>query len=99
MVLSCFPKVGEFFMKMMDTLYSSLSNRPRNIGNPDVTLLGICNHVNFIGLMCLKKVCPEYSSYLNLEELEDKMTRDFNRLRFSGKTKAVSADFKSHDSN
>jgi len=47
-----------------------VSNRARNICSPDPTLLGCANHVNYIGLKLLKKVCPAYTSYLNNPKLE-----------------------------
>lgn len=68
-VLSCFPKCGEFFLRHVRSIVSKLSNRPRNICCPDISLLGLANHINFIGLKCLKKVFPAYTSYLNNEEL------------------------------
>jgi len=69
-ILSCFPKAGEFFLKHVRSAISKLSNRSRNICGPCPTLLGVANHINFIGLKCLKKVFPAYTSYLNNEQLK-----------------------------
>lgn len=67
--MSCFPKTGEWFLKHKTVPIAKMKNRSRNICNPSDELLGVSNHINFIGLSCLKKVCPEYSSYLNNDEL------------------------------
>jgi hypothetical protein len=76
-----------------------MTNRPRNIANPDLTLLGTCNHANYVGCALLKKVCPEYSSYMNNDQLEAYMTKGFQHMFKYGKTWCVSLDFSSHDSN
>lgn len=68
-LMGCFPKTGEWFVKRRDTDIKNYSNRSRNICNPSDELLGVCNHINYIGLALLKKVCPEYTSYLNNDEL------------------------------
>jgi hypothetical protein len=52
--MSCFPKVGEFFMKNMCINVEQTGKRSRNICSPDLTLLGTCNHINYIGLSILK---------------------------------------------
>jgi len=62
--MKCFPKSGEWFIKRTREDVLGLSNRPRNICNPSTELLGVCNHVNFILLACLKKAFPSYASYL-----------------------------------
>jgi len=62
--MKCFPKSGEWFIKRANEDVLGLSNRPRNICNPSSELLGVCNHVNFILLACLKKAFPSYASYL-----------------------------------
>lgn len=63
--MSCFSKVGEFFLLYFYAIFDKISNRARNICSPDSTLLGTCNHINYIGLGLLKKVYPSYCSFLN----------------------------------
>jgi len=69
--MGCFPKTGEWFMKHTSWPIIKMKNRSRNICNPSDELLGVCNHINYIGLACLKKVCPEYASYRNNDELQN----------------------------
>jgi len=68
-IMGCFPKTGEWFLKNRKNNISTYKNRSRNICNPSIELLGVCNHINYIGLKLLKSVCPEYSSYLNNDDL------------------------------
>lgn len=68
-IMNCFPKTGEWFLKHVSSDIKKLKNRSRNICNPSDELLGVANHVNYIGLSCLKIMCPEYASYKNNEEL------------------------------
>ncbi len=53
-VMGCFPKTGEWFLKHTSWVISLMKNRSRNICNPSDELLGVCNHINYIGLACLK---------------------------------------------
>lgn len=53
-VMNCFPKTGEWFIKHRKTDIRKMKNRSRNICNPSDELLGVCNHINYIGLACLK---------------------------------------------
>lgn len=69
LVMGCFTKTGEWFYKRSNHDVKNYKNRARNICNPDPTLLGTCNQINYICLKLLKIVCPEYSSYLNMNEL------------------------------
>lgn len=41
--MGCFTKTGEWFLKKKHVSADQLKNRPRNICNPDPTLLGTCN--------------------------------------------------------
>lgn len=67
--MGCFPKTGEWFVKNKTVDISKHKNRSRNICSPSLGLLGVCNHINYVGLKLLKKVCPEYASYLTNDEL------------------------------
>jgi len=76
-----------------------LSNRPRNICSPSGELLGVCNHINFIALACLKKVFPSYTSYLPHDELQERIYTEARRVERNGEITCISSDFSSHDSN
>jgi hypothetical protein len=76
-VMSCFPKSGEWFLRAVGQKLSSMPNRARNISCPSDEVLGCANHVNFIMLALLKKVKPSYSSYLNNDDLENKIDKEW----------------------
>lgn len=52
--MGCFTKTNEWFVKQKNAEVEDYKNRPRNICNPDPTLLGVCNHVNNVLLTALK---------------------------------------------
>lgn len=97
--MKCFPKSGEWFIKNAHEDVLGLSNRPRNICNPSTELLGVCNHINFILLACLKKAFPSYASYLPHEALQDRIYNEARKIEKEGKITCISSDFSSHDSN
>ena len=98
-LMGCFPKTGEWFVKRRDTDIKNYGNRSRNICNPSDELLGVCNHINYIGLSMLKKVCPEYTSYLNNDDLQERIYTAWQEISQYGEPCAISTDFSSHDSN
>jgi len=64
-----------------------------------MTLLGVANHVNYIGLKLLKIVMPAYCSYKNNDDLSYKMDTAFRKLGKKGKIVTISSDFSSHDAH
>lgn len=73
-----------------------MSNRPRCIWNPDYFTKVYGGYVNYVYLQCLKKLQPEYCSYLPLEQLESFMGSKISQIK---NPISISIDGKSHDSH